>query len=293
MDFPQSNKGLVWNKLKINDEVYMISATQKDDTIEILLTNFIQIWIEKFTDKISLDRCRELNPLLNVEALNCKEIILNILSDIPKHIVEASPEQIKLRVKLEGGFMKFALNLIKGTPEDFWKFVTKPLCISSMEIIRQHKFLLDLVKKKDEEIAEYKAEGAELIRKNIETKPFMEEQLRTVISSANTDDYTNMFQTITNFYNAHLQKHNESSVKSSDDKVKEEQNISSQDGAEPSEGVISEGSTPIKTKTSPSKSKKQKKNTDNDEEIINKTRNANMAYRPTKKLKKGVPSSIL
>lgn len=61
MGFPQSNKGLVWNKLKINDEVYMISATQKDDTIEILLTNFIQIWIEKFTDKIISDRCRVIN----------------------------------------------------------------------------------------------------------------------------------------------------------------------------------------------------------------------------------------
>lgn len=130
---------------------------------------------------------------------------------------------------------------------------------------------------------------------NIETKPFMEEQFRTDISSANTDDYTNMFQTITNFYNAHLQKYNESSVKSSDDKVKEEQNIdtSSQDGVKSSESVIGESSTPMKTETSPSKSKKQKKNTGIDEEIMNKARNANMAYRPFKKVKKGVPGSIL
>lgn len=79
-------------------------------------------------------------------------------------IVEASVEQIKLRTQIEGGPMKFVINFIKGTTRDFWEIITKPLCISSMEIIRQHKFLLDLMKKKDEEIAEYKAEGAELIR---------------------------------------------------------------------------------------------------------------------------------
>lgn len=81
-----------------------------------------------------------------------------------KYIVEASIEHIKLQAQIDGGLMKFYINLEKGTSQDFWEIITKPLYISSMEIIRQHKILLDLIKKKDEEIAEYKAEGAELIR---------------------------------------------------------------------------------------------------------------------------------
>lgn len=81
-----------------------------------------------------------------------------------EYIVEASIEHIKLRAQINGGSIKFSVNLVKGTAQDFWEIITKPLYISSMEIIRQHKFLLDLIKKKDEEIAEYKAEGAELIR---------------------------------------------------------------------------------------------------------------------------------
>lgn len=81
-----------------------------------------------------------------------------------QHIVEASIEEIKLHAQLEGGLMKFSLNLTKGTCRHFAEVIMKPLCISSMEIIRRNKILLDLIKRKDEEIAEYKAEGAELIR---------------------------------------------------------------------------------------------------------------------------------
>lgn len=99
-----------------------------------------------------------------MNAFNYKEVVANILNNISKYIVEASVEQIKLRAQVEGGSMKFAVYLSKGTNQDFWETITKPLCISSMEIIRQHKVLLDLIKRKDEEIAEYKAEGAELIR---------------------------------------------------------------------------------------------------------------------------------
>ena len=81
-----------------------------------------------------------------------------------RNIINASVEHIKLRAEIDGGTMKFDVNLTKGTPQNFWEIVTKPLCISSMEISRQHKFLLDLVKRKDEEINEYKAEGAKLLR---------------------------------------------------------------------------------------------------------------------------------
>lgn len=105
-----------------------------------------------------------MNPLLNVSALNCNEIVRGILNNVSKHVDGASVEQIKLRVRLEGGSLKFALNFAKGSPQQFWEIITRPLCISSMELIRQNKILVDLVRRKDEEIAEYKAEGAELIR---------------------------------------------------------------------------------------------------------------------------------
>lgn len=93
---------------------------------------------------------------------------MDMLDDIPKHarsyVTEASAYRIELQMEKDFIKLKFVLDLVKGTPQQFWDNVTMPLCLSSAELIRQHEILLDLVKRKDEEIAEYKAEGAELIR---------------------------------------------------------------------------------------------------------------------------------
>lgn len=87
-----------------------------------------------------------------------------MLNDIPKYVVEVSVSQIKLCKDLDFVKLKFSLDLAKGTSLQFYENVVMPLCLSSIEIVRQHGILLDLVKKKDEEITEYKAGGAELIR---------------------------------------------------------------------------------------------------------------------------------
>jgi len=109
-----------------------------------------------------------MNPLLNFEAFDWKQLVLDMLNDIPQNvhtnILEVTAYRIELRKDKDFVKLKFSLDLLKGTPQQFWENVTMPLCFSSMELIRRHKILLDLIKQKDEEIAEYKAEGAELIR---------------------------------------------------------------------------------------------------------------------------------
>lgn len=109
-----------------------------------------------------------MNPLLNLEAFDWKQLLLDMLSDIPRHVhtnvLEATAYRIELRKDKNFVKLRFTLELLKGTPQQFWENVTMPFCSSSIELVRRHKILLDLVKQKDEEIAEYKAEGAELIR---------------------------------------------------------------------------------------------------------------------------------
>ncbi|CAL7936103.1 unnamed protein product [Xylocopa violacea] len=190
--------------------------------------------------------------------------------------------------------MKFTLNLSKGTVQDFWKIITKPLCVSGNEIIRQHQLLLDLIKKKDEEIAEYKAEGAELLRKHIETKVFTEEQFKTGNLNPNTIDCTNAFQGLVNFYNEfNLCKWNASTSKSMscdnrrDDVHQTNQNtitaIQDNNKRVDSNEDISVGTSTdvVNTKTN-----LKKKDSPNKKVAINKTGTANMVYKPVKKLKK-------
>lgn len=109
-----------------------------------------------------------MNPLLSLEAFDWKQLVMDMLNDIPKHIhtciVDVSTYQIELRKDKDFVKLKFSLELHKETPQQFWENVTMPLCLSSMELVRRYKILLDLVREKDEEITEYKAVGAELIR---------------------------------------------------------------------------------------------------------------------------------
>jgi len=109
-----------------------------------------------------------LNPLLTLEAFDWQKLVVDMLNDIPKYIrtyvAEASIYRIELQKEKDFIKLKFMLDLIKGTSQQFWENITMPFCLSSMELKRQHEILLALVKQKDEEIAEYKAEGAELIR---------------------------------------------------------------------------------------------------------------------------------
>ncbi|XP_017889396.1 non-homologous end-joining factor 1-like isoform X2 [Ceratina calcarata] len=280
----------MWESVKIDSKDYLISVTRNDDTIKIFLTDLIELWTETLTNEIVLNKCRKLNPLLNVEALNYNEIVLNVLRNISNYIVEASVELIKLRVPIEGGSMKFNLSLTKSTSQDFWEIVTKPFCISGMELMRQRTILLDLIKKKDEEIEEYKAQGAELIRKNIETKLFVEEQLKADIPNPDTVDCTNAFRGIMNFHNE-SNSCKPSLMASIDETGKTETRVI----ITPEEGVI-------KIENTSEQGNAESTNVDNKEQskaevkkkvAKSKTGTANLRYKPPKKLKKGLNNFIL
>lgn len=153
-----------------------------------------------------LERSKKLNSILIISDNEHKEVVLDTLNDIPEYAVEASVDKIKLLKSFEGGRFKFELNLSKGTTEEFWENITKPLYLSSIELMRRQNILLDLVKKKDREIAEYKAEGAELLRKNIETKVFDENQLEIETIGVEEKNYADSFQSLVQFYNTSISK---------------------------------------------------------------------------------------
>lgn len=191
----------VWENIKIGDASYMISIAKNNGSFEIYLTNLVELWTEVLTRDSILQKLRKLNALLNIEMLDPDEVVMKLLNNISEHITEATVEEMKLRTKIGGGFLKFHLNLAKASPQKFYEVVTKPLCFSSAELLRQREILIDVIKKKDEEIAEYKAEGAELIRKNIETRTFKEDQINVDLPSVNNLNYESMFQTTIRFYN--------------------------------------------------------------------------------------------
>ncbi|KYN38067.1 hypothetical protein ALC56_07561 [Trachymyrmex septentrionalis] len=198
-----NGQGRVWKNLKINDKDYVICFIKENESMKVFLTDLIEIWVETLTDETMFHKCQTMNPLLNLENFDWKQMTLDMLNDIPQYVhanvLEVTTYRIELRKDKDFVKLRFSLDLLKGTPQQFWESVTMPLCSSSMELIRRHKILLNLIKQKDEEIAEYKAEGAELIRKYIATKPFSEELFHT--DAAGSTDFANSFQSVIRFYN--------------------------------------------------------------------------------------------
>nr|XP_050861321.1 uncharacterized protein LOC127068927 isoform X1 [Vespula vulgaris] len=202
----RNDLGKIWKKINIQDDPFIICVTKENNAWKILLTNFKEIWSECLTDEKILQKSKKLNSVLIISDNEHIEVVLDTLTDIPKYAVEVSVDHIKLLKNFEGGRFKFEVNFSKGTTEEFWENVTKPLYLSSIELMRRQNILTDLIKRKDQEIAEYKAEGAELIRKNIETKVFNENQLNKHAIEVDENNYIDSFQTVVEFYNKTFSK---------------------------------------------------------------------------------------
>ncbi|XP_012255714.2 uncharacterized protein LOC105685856 [Athalia rosae] len=187
-----------WRNIKIHGEEYVISTSSLKEGWKIFMTNLVEIWIETITKDIALARCQSLNVLLDLDSFDIEETLDNILNDIPKHATDQSLDEIRLESIIDGVAFKFTINLTKGSPQHFWNEITKPLCQSSMELHRRHHIMLDTIKKKDEELLEYKLSGAELIRKNIETVPWNEDIFKSKLpaksSLLSSIDHINAFQ---------------------------------------------------------------------------------------------------
>ncbi|XP_054284109.1 uncharacterized protein LOC129001007 isoform X2 [Macrosteles quadrilineatus] len=82
-------------------------------------------------------------------------------------------KQLDLQSNLDG-LLKFKIKftLHHAEPSQFFEEVSCPLLVTLSELEKQQRLLLDIIKKKDLEIAEYKLEGAKISRGAVETKVF-------------------------------------------------------------------------------------------------------------------------
>ncbi|XP_032687566.1 uncharacterized protein LOC116851839 [Odontomachus brunneus] len=255
----------IWRSLEIDDKTHVICFTKENDLWKVILTDLVEVWIENLTHETMFRKCQTLNPLLKpLEAFDWKQPVMDMLNDIPKHVVEISVPQIKLCKDLDFVKLKFSLDLVKGTPLQFCENVMMPLCLSSVEITRQHGILLDLVKKKDEEITEYKAGGAELIRKYIATKPFSEELFQIDTSVPVATDCTEAFRSILNSCNIITSPRTHVKVEPDDDASDD---ISRTNGTE----LVSSSKNKLVQETKQGEASKDEENEDNKCELNSST----------------------
>ena len=98
---------------------------------------------------------------------NFEEIIDDVLLNIPKYTISATLDRIGLESKIEDGHFWFHISFTKCNPENFYDNFMGCLYFSFSELYHRYNCLLDIVKRKDEEISEYKTQGAEILRSKI------------------------------------------------------------------------------------------------------------------------------
>lgn len=71
---------------------------------------------------------------------------------------------IKLEYQIEDGRFWFQIKLTKADPQEYLDQQTENLYKTLSELHYRYNYLLDLVKKKDREIDEYKSQGVSIIK---------------------------------------------------------------------------------------------------------------------------------
>lgn len=184
----------IWSKFEQKSEHLFVRFTHKrhpdgQDEITCWLTDLKGIYRETLGCMADvMERVKHENPLLF--ASDIEETVLETVLQLPKKTTAAKADQItfsrddnRLHVKYylsEKVPLKFYWTLTKCDEATFFEMVTVRLLQQLVQAEEKTRDLVDIVKRKDLEIAQYKLDGAQpLTRKHFVTQSFDENQLKT------------------------------------------------------------------------------------------------------------------
>lgn len=193
-----------WLKLKIGDDLFIAKFEQKsaeilENSFTFWLSDFKTLWNEYSITKDSLlQRLAEENPSLEINDEIPKQLMVAVGGLETANAIKTDDDEVKLQVKLllDGEVsIDFYWLLKRCEPQVFFEMITKPLLHQVGELQFNKKQLIEIIKKKDAEINQYKLDGAlPLTRTGFITEPFVEEKLVTSPAMFNCaiDDFQNM-----------------------------------------------------------------------------------------------------
>lgn len=181
----------IWKKLIIDpDENYVIKFDADESEADDLISNKITCWFSDFkfiwtecfeNGSNMLERVKTLNPLLSTDGGGSS--LLKTVTTIPvdetfsKNCrIEKNDDNLVLHMKYylsDRVPLKFNWRMKKCTEHEFFEQITKRMLWQIGTLQQDNNSLMDLIKRKDQEIEQYKLEGAgPLIRKQLITEPF-------------------------------------------------------------------------------------------------------------------------
>lgn len=193
-----------WSDIQIGSNLYIIKFDRKNEenreSFTFWLSDFKRLWSESLNSKDELlQRFIDNNPtpyddeITNelIEALTLRENYKQINADI-----KTGDDEIKFEFKLhlnEDVSVDLHWLLKKCNEEMFFEQITKP----SLRQIGDNEKLIEIIKKKDEEIAQYKLVYTDPLRKRFITQPFLETNLSHQTFSCSIEKFESIIGTLT------------------------------------------------------------------------------------------------
>lgn len=158
-----------WSIFKIDSIDYVIKFDQQEegDTLQSIacwLSDFTSLWSETIVTHDALVRFKKCNPLL--ECNEMKTQILSTICSMPKngnnlHLIGQTTDNVHLSAKyyLSDGSddipLKFTWTLDKSCSQSFHENFTNILLQKMFELEKTNEYLIEIIRKKDQEILKH------------------------------------------------------------------------------------------------------------------------------------------
>ncbi|KAK2710699.1 hypothetical protein QYM36_012019, partial [Artemia franciscana] len=161
-----------------------------ESSYSISFTNLSCVWKEEKTDDEISQKSENLNPSIEASNKRITSIVGSVVNDEKArqssyvYLSEDGNRKlvIKMEQRLENLPFVWEFEPELQTKEQLKEDIVLPLLYSLVEMEYRERELIHIIKRKDAEIEDYKATGAKVSRKQLETKPFEESKFGESLS---------------------------------------------------------------------------------------------------------------
>ncbi|XP_057367640.1 non-homologous end-joining factor 1-like [Daphnia carinata] len=164
--------------LKIGSDGYAVRFESDEEKYVTCLTDMASLWCQQQTANEIMKRCQDLNPLIETTAKGLIRQLRAVLANNPESHnlrVDSNNQIAILRIesRLESNLpFIWEFDLTLENADQFRSFVIRPLLAMLSEAVSIEDELCTIIRSKDKQIDDYKASGASVSRRNLETKEF-------------------------------------------------------------------------------------------------------------------------
>jgi len=184
-------RAVPWKHLAVetNESRLLVKTFFTDSSYEILIANRVSgmAWYERSTSANILQKTKEINPSVEMSINK----LLQRIEEIISHRVIDTTFEFSPRGRSSTEMMRLTASVVLAGLPFVWQFdmiavdsrvlsehLIEPLILMTAELMQQQKALFALLRSKDKEIEDLRAQAVQSSRKKLETKAFDEETFR-------------------------------------------------------------------------------------------------------------------